>query len=65
MYNYVCMYLYRYGHGYELYCVSASPDGKLIASACKVSFLLLIFSLSDVYLTYRSLSFVCLSVYLG
>ena len=24
-----------YGHGYELFCVAASPDGKLVASACK------------------------------
>ena len=27
---------YRYGHGYELYCVAGSPDGKMVASACKV-----------------------------
>ena len=25
-----------YGHSYELYCVASSPDGKLVASACKV-----------------------------
>ena len=24
-----------YGHGYEVVCVAVSPDGKLIASACK------------------------------
>ena len=24
-----------YGHGYELFCVAASPDGRLVASACK------------------------------
>ena len=28
--------LYRYGHGYEIFCVASSPDGKLLASACKV-----------------------------
>ena len=25
-----------YGHGYEVFCVASSPDGKYIASACKV-----------------------------
>ena len=24
-----------YGHGYELFCVAASPDSGLVASACK------------------------------
>ena len=24
-----------YGHGYELFCVAASPDSRLVASACK------------------------------
>ncbi|XP_073239641.1 elongator complex protein 2-like [Porites lutea] len=26
-----------YGHGYEIFCVASSPDGKLLASACKAS----------------------------
>lgn len=26
-----------YGHGYEISCLAASPDGSLIASACKAS----------------------------
>ena len=30
------MFLSRYGHGYELYAVAASPQGNLIASTCKV-----------------------------
>ena len=25
-----------YGHGYEIFCVDCSPNGKYIASACKV-----------------------------
>ena len=25
-----------YGHGYEIYCAAASPDGRYVASACKV-----------------------------
>ena len=29
-------FLHRYGHGYEIFCVAASPDGSLLASACKV-----------------------------
>ena len=24
-----------YGHGYELFCVAASPDSRMVASACK------------------------------
>ena len=24
-----------YGHGYELFCLAASPDSRLVASACK------------------------------
>lgn len=24
-----------YGHGYEIYSLAASPDGQLLASACK------------------------------
>ena len=27
---------HRYGHGYELYAVATSPNGRLIASTCKV-----------------------------
>ncbi|KAJ7377041.1 Elongator subunit elp2 [Desmophyllum pertusum] len=27
----------KYGHGYEIFCVAASPDGSLLASACKAS----------------------------
>ncbi|XP_078357797.1 elongator complex protein 2-like isoform X6 [Oculina patagonica] len=26
-----------YGHGYEIFCVASSPDGSLLASACKAS----------------------------
>ena len=26
-----------YGHGYELFCVAASGDSQLVASACKSS----------------------------
>ncbi|XP_045491637.1 probable elongator complex protein 2 isoform X1 [Colias croceus] len=26
-----------YGHGYEVYCVEASPDGQLLATACKAT----------------------------
>ena len=26
-----------YGHGYELFCVAASRNGRLLASACKSS----------------------------
>ncbi|XP_047504367.1 elongator complex protein 2 isoform X1 [Pieris napi] len=26
-----------YGHGYEVYCVAGSPDGSLLASACKAT----------------------------
>lgn len=26
-----------YGHGYEVFCVASSPDGKYIASTCKVN----------------------------
>lgn len=26
-----------YGHGYEVFCVASSPDGKYVASACKVT----------------------------
>lgn len=26
-----------YGHGYELSCLAASPDGRLVASACRAS----------------------------
>ena len=29
-------FLHRYGHGYEIFCVASSPDGSLLASACKV-----------------------------
>ena len=25
-----------YGHGYEIYCAAASPDGHYVATACKV-----------------------------
>ena len=25
-----------YGHGYEVFCVASSPDGKYVASTCKV-----------------------------
>lgn len=28
--------LFRYGHGYEIFCVASNPDGSLLASACKV-----------------------------
>ena len=30
------IFLPRYGHGYELFSVASSPDGSLLASACKV-----------------------------
>ncbi|CAI8001653.1 Elongator complex protein 2 [Geodia barretti] len=26
-----------YGHGYEIYCAAASPDGRYVASACKAT----------------------------
>jgi len=26
-----------YGHGYEIFCLAASPDGSVVASACKAS----------------------------
>lgn len=26
-----------YGHGYEIYCLAASPDSLLLASACKAT----------------------------
>ena len=29
-------FLCRYGHGFEIFCEAASPDGSLLASACKV-----------------------------
>ena len=35
----ICLFvffLHRYGHGYEIFCVASSPDGSLLASACKV-----------------------------
>ena len=32
----ISFFLPRYGHGYELFCVASSPDGSLLASACKV-----------------------------
>ena len=32
----VVFFLHRYGHGYEIFCVASSPDGSLLASACKV-----------------------------
>ena len=27
-----------YGHSYEIFCIDSSPNGKLVASACMVSF---------------------------
>ena len=26
-----------YGHGYEMFCCAASPDSRLVASACRSS----------------------------
>lgn len=26
-----------YGHGYEVHCLDASPDGALLASACRAT----------------------------